>query len=432
MMKRIPKTKTQTLRAVCAPRSARIRGRRRLPGRAAGFVLLALLLLAGASCTSDDRPSAEPPAPVGRNHTIMVYLTGTSLLRFYTQNIEGMCNAVDAAMLAENRIVVCYQPTDRSSALVQEVRYDADRGKGVLETLKTISPFEASDPEDVAQMFACMQAAAPADTYGVIIGCHGKAWVPASSGTLRIHGKNLCGDYWTPADGALPTRSFGDAQHELDIAELAAVLEGLATRPEYLIFDACFMANIETLYDLRRSADYIVASPCEVMGIGFPYDQFVPALLSDADTASKMRQTCENFYDYYDAQSGYYRSGCISMTVTAQLDALAGVMRRINAAPRRDYDPRQLQIYEALSSPLLFDFGHYVNSVCDDPALLADFEAQMALAFPAECRLHTESFYSAYNQRLNPIVYYTGVSISEPSEVYTEENKRTSWYRATH
>ena len=73
MMKRIPKTKTQTLRAVCAPRSARIRGRRRLPGRAAGFVLLALLLLAGASCSSDDRPSVEPPAPVGRNHPIMVY-----------------------------------------------------------------------------------------------------------------------------------------------------------------------------------------------------------------------------------------------------------------------------------------------------------------------------------------------------------------------
>ena len=69
------------------------------------------------------------------------------------------------------------------------------------------------------------------------------------------------------------------------------------------------MANIETLYDLRRSADYIVASPCEVMGIGFPYDQFVPALLSDADAASKMRQTCENFYAYYAAQSGYYRSG---------------------------------------------------------------------------------------------------------------------------
>lgn len=419
-------------KAVRTPLASEGRNRKNRLRKAMGFALLTLVLLSGASCSSKEEPKTEPPVPTGRNHTIMVYLTGTSLLRFYTQNIEGMCNSVNEEMLRENRIMICYQPTDRSSALVQEVRYDAGEGRAVPQTLKTFSSFEASDPGDVADVFAYMQEQAPADSYGVIIGCHGKAWVPASSGTLRIPGKSGYDDYWKPAEGALATRSFGDSQHELDITELAAILEGLGTKPDYLIFDACFMANIETLYDLRHSAGYIVASPCEVMGIGFPYSQLTPALLSDTDAASKMKQTCENFYNYYDAQTGYNRSGCVSMAVTAELDDLAGVMRRINTASRQDYDPNTLQIYEALSSPLLFDFGHFVHAICDDQALLADFEAQMALAFPVESRLHTDSFYSAYNQRLNPVLFYTGVSVSEPSQVYAEENKQTNWYRATH
>ncbi len=402
--------------------------------RAAGFALLTLVLLTGASCsTEEDHADPPQPVPTGKSHTLIVYLTGTSLLRFYLENIEGMCNSVNEEMLAGNRIMICYQPKDRNSALVREVLYDSETGKAALKTMRTFSTFNASDPENVAEVFTYMKNKTLGDSYGIIIGCHGKAWVPASRGVLRIPGKTVPEDYWKPAEGALPTRSFGDTTYELDITDLAAILEGFDVRPEYLIFDACFMANIETLYDLRNSTDYIVASPCEVMGIGFPYSQLTPALLSDADAASKMKQTCENFYNYYNTQSGYNRSGCISMAVTAELDGLAEVMRRINDGPRQECDPHALQIYEALSSPLFFDFGHFVTATCGDPALLADFDAQMALAFPADCRLHTGSFYSAYNQRLNPITYYTGVSVSEPTgDTYAADNKQTNWYRATH
>ena len=53
-------------------------------------------------------------------------------------------------------------------------------------------------------------------------------------------------------------------------------------------------------------------------------------------------------------------------------------------------------------------------------------------AVPQAARLNTPEFYSAYNGRMNPVAYYSGVSFSEPSDKYTEENKQTSWYRDTH
>jgi len=57
---------------------------------------------------------------------------------------------------------------------------------------------------------------------------------------------------------------------------------------------------------------------------------------------------------------------------------------------------------------------------------------QLDKAFPKAARLNTPEFYSAYNGRMNPVAYYSGVSFSEPSDKYTEENKQTSWYRDTH
>lgn len=69
---------------------------------------------------------------------------------------------------------------------------------------------------------------------------------------------------------------------------------------------------------------------------------------------------------------------------------------------------------------------------CGDAKLKEDFKAQLDKAFPKAARLSTPGFYSAYNGRMNPVAYYSGVSFSEPSDKYVEENKQTSWYRDTH
>ena len=67
-----------------------------------------------------------------------------------------------------------------------------------------------------------------------------------------------------------------------------------------------------------------------------------------------------------------------------------------------------------------------------DAALLDEFAECFDAAFPPESRLHTDGFYSAYNNRMNPITHYSGITISEPSTKFTEENRATNWYRVTH
>ena len=196
------------------------------------------------------------------------------------------------------------------------------------------------------------------------------------------------------------------------------------------------MANIETLYDLRASVDHVIASPCEIMADGFPYDRIIPQMFTDEGRSHDLGAVCYEFWNLYqnDYASTIYRmqSGCITLAVMSEIDRLADVMRRINRTPAAEYDPNTLQTYEGLSPHLFYDMGQYVSVRCSDAALLNEFAECFDAAFPPESRLHTDGFYSAYNNRMNPITHYSGITISEPSTKFTEENRATNWYRATH
>lgn len=397
---------------------------------------LCLLTLATLAACSKEEPGYNPPALADR--TVLLYMPGQSLSTYYKNNIQGIHTAVTDRALGNGRMLVCWQPEKQTSAVMLEIYYDRNKRRSETKTLKTYDDFNAGSAADVQRIFADAAELAPAQNYGLIIGCHSKAWIPASGGVLpySLRSAEPDDDVWTTAPGAKTTRSFGDTGYELDITELASAIETQSFRFDYLIFDDCFMANIETLYDLRRAVDYIVASPCEVMGDGFPYDRIVPHLFETGPVADRLAETCREFWNLYENeyQSTTWKeqSGCISLAVTSQLDALAEVMRRINEKGKQPFELSQLQYYEGLMTHLFYDLGHYVELSCGDPALVKEFTTQLDRAFPPESRLCTKQFYSQYNNGSNPVHFYTGVSVSEPSTKYVAENRMTNWYRDTH
>ncbi|MCR2031004.1 clostripain-related cysteine peptidase [Alistipes timonensis] len=398
---------------------------------------LCLLTLATLAACSKEEPGYNPPARADR--TVLLYMPGQSLSAYYKNNIQGIHTAVTDRALGNGRMLVCWQPEKQTSAVMLEIYYDRNKRRSETKTLKTYDDFNAGSSADVQRIFADAAELAPAQNYGLIIGCHGKAWIPASGGVLpySLRSAEPDDDVWTTAPGAKTTRSFGDTGYELDITELASAIETQSFRFDYLIFDDCFMANIETLYDLRRAVDYIVASPCEVMGDGFPYDRIVPHLFEGNGVLSSLEKACWEFWNLYEndwrSTIAYEQSGCISLAVTAQLDALATEMRRIKDK-KQAFDIGALQYYKGNVTKLFYDLEHYVTLCCNDPGIVNDFKARMELAFPVSSRHHTASFYSAYDRRNHSINYYSGVSVSEPepSAKYAAKNRQTNWYRDTH
>lgn len=372
--------------------------------------------------------------PRTARQTLLMYFCGSDLYSYYKTNLADVAKALSQNILPLGRIVAFTQPT-ASEGYVVEYRYDESTSACKRDTLIRYAPLpgRTTDPAIMGRILGEMAAAAPAERYGLHLASHAKGWLPAaieSSSWLRSSARRA-DDLWRKAPGAAETRWFGhDRGRYMDISELAAALDGAGMHPDYLLFDACFMSSIEALYDLRNTADYIVASPCEVMAHGFPYNTVIPSLFADDGARYDLAAACRNVYEYYNALDSY-KSGCAALTVCDELEGLAAALRAINTGATQPVDATALQSYDGLKEHQFFDLEEYALCLTADDALGKAFVRQMERCFPPAGRFHTAQFYSVYNNRMNDIRYYSGVTTYAPAATYQNEWQQTAWYAAT-
>lgn len=366
--------------------------------------------------------------------TLMFYFLGTSLSTYYNQNVDAIVEALSNNIQGEARVLVLKQ-SSTTDASIYELRYDAEQKCCVNEKVKNLSfttPYDAALFKRVISEFV---AIAPANSYALVVGSHGTGWIPkvpdaATQRLLRNMGLSDGALGWR-REGALQTRHIGDkAPTQYDIADIVKGISENNIELEYLLFDACFMSSIEAAYDMRNTTKSIIASPCEVMGAGFPYAKILPSLLQNSGTEYDIDGACKAYVEHY--KTATTPSACVAHIVTSGLAELATKMRAVNGAERSaDFDIASVQAYEGLSEHIFYDLEQYVEESCADAAAVEAFKAQLAKCVLS--RYHTDSFYSVYGpSSMIPIEYYGGITTSADVAEYAEDWKNTTWYKDTH
>ena len=388
--------------------------------RALGTITLRPDVAGEARCIEVlQRPAIAP-------RSFFFFFIGTSLQWFFDKNLQDALSAIDAATPGDGRVAAFrYNAADKVWEIA-ELHYDPASGSAAITTVEQFAQIDRRDPTFITEIVGKMLSYFPAAEYGLAFGGHGSGWLPIGSVLSRM--RSFSGG------GHPVTRYYGEPGSLFEVEEIARSLAAAGTTFDYLCFDDCFMSNIETLYSLRKSARYIIASPCEVMGEGFPYQYVIPAVFhASAPLFDRLQTVCERYYHYYLSEyNPNYPSGCIALTDCAQLDALAQAAQPLFATASDAYDPAQLQHYEGLSSHIFFDFLQYAEQTATDAQALGSVREQFDFAFPPECRFHTPSFYSYYQSPLIPVTYYSGVTCSAPATRYVAENRQTEWWQATH
>lgn len=372
-------------------------------------------------------------APKDASHTLMFYFFGTSLARYFNSNIKDVKAAIKSGALGDaNRVIYLYQ-NNSTNAYIREICYDPSSGECIeyeAERIK-IDPSQVT-PDDIGSNIAKMAANAEADRYGIVFAGHGHGWIPretltGSSGATTL---NAMGNVWQPAAGAEVTRAFGESNVMVNPAEIAEGIMRSGVELDYILFDACFMSNIEAVYELRDAANYIIASPCEIMGNGFPYHRTLPYLCAENGAASDVKGAAESYYKYYrDEYVGSARCGSVAVYDCAEVAALAEATSRVVITASNTYDRDTLQTYEGKSVHQFYDFGQWINVVATDETALDNFNTQLANTVIAKFTLPT--FYSAYGMYGTYDIdteVYSGVTTSAPSEAYPDAWRQTSWY----
>ena len=378
------------------------------------------------SCKTEEVVSQNP-------QTLIFYFAGTDLTFYYYRNISALKDAIRQNIMGDSRVMLFFQQGEKNSAEIIELVYN--NGSCEEKKIDTYDLPEQMDADKLGFYLRQIMRHAPADSYSLIIGSHGLGWIPMGatpdgSASAGLQGSSHEDNFWQQT-GDKKTRFIGEEknpQNAFEIPTLAQAIAKTGVQFEYILFDACFMANVESAYDLRNSAKYIVGSVCEIMGDGFPYNTVLPYMLKHNGTGYDLDGVCQAFNTFYRKNYGY--SGSISIINCAELEGLANAMKSVNQGFKCEYDISTLQFYEGQRRHVFFDLGDYVDKVCDDTNVKKAFIDQLNRTVIKKYTL--DKYYSAYGVRGEySIKSYSGLSTSAPAEVYTSFYKQTSWYKAT-
>ena len=238
-----------------------------------GKIYRCLLLLTLAfftfACEKDD----DFPAP-DVDRTVLVYLASdNNLYRFALQNLNDMKSAMKGL---DGNLLVYIDELNGTSRLS---KIESDGTERVIETYGKENSASAAVLRRVVDRALTLY---PAESYGLILWSHGMGWIPAG-----IEEAGASSGLFFPRDSeAYPvTKHFGaDTENgssvHMEISDLAAALPDDLTF-DFILFDACFMGGVEVLYEMRHAAHYLIASPAEILGSGFPYDRIIPLIFSE-------------------------------------------------------------------------------------------------------------------------------------------------------
>lgn len=335
-----------------------------------------------------------------------------------------MEKVISQGVLKNERVVVFLHTTTTEASLF-ELKYD--NGNVVRHTIRSYNNHPHTTAAGITDIINDVKTYAPAKRYAMTVGCHGMGWIPSSSSKSRSADQK---EYWE-YEGVPQTRWFGgfEPEYQTDITTFAQGIQDAGVKLDYIVFDDCYMSTIEVAYDLREVTDYLIASPCEIMIHGMPYDKIGPYMFGDVDYES----IANEFYNFYSNYS-VMPCGTIAVTKCSELEALAQVMKEINT--KYAFDPSletSLQTMDGYSPTIFFDYGDYVAKLCkDDQELLEKFNGQLERTVPSKYKRHTEYYYTMSKGKIK-INTYSGVTISDPSRHSNASQKaNTEWYKATH
>ena len=391
--------------------------------------LLVFLLLLTAGCmffASCDDDSVELDEQ--NKQTIFMFCpwSGDMMHNAILANIDSIESGIKKKNgLKNTRLLVFISESPRSSRLMEITYENKTCQRTVIEQyddkLYTTSI-------GISNLIKKVKEMAPAWNYAMIIGGHGCGWTNVNDWEdypYRIKRRTIIEDD--------DTRFFGsvdDKEYAIEVEDLAEGIAASETMMQYILFDDCYMANVEVAYALRKVTNFLIASTSEVMAIGMPYADMWTYLAAQSPNYSGITTSFHKFYSSYRMPYG-----TLATIDCRQVEDLAETMRKINALYTLDEELiDSLQPLDGLVPPLFYDMGDYVKQLCHDPNLYNQFTTRMAKVVPN--KVNTDSIYSRiYGFRVfKELKTFSGLTISDPSlhSVALKGKEKTGWWKATH
>lgn len=304
------------------------------------------VLLCFCSCELSDSTDDTPEVVKPKCATLLFYMVGENDLSDYMEvNIANMITGYKQTDSVANILV--YKDVDDTPKL-----YLLDKDSYGTVTLKTVKTYQnqaSVDPEVMSEVLNDVFTNYPTLKKGVVFSSH------ADGSLLQT--------------STIGKRSFGmekinGTYYGMNITDINEALSKCAYF-DMVMFDACLMANVETAYEIKDCAKYLLATPNSVPGNGFPY-QYVISDLLKMDKAS-LEHAAEQYYNYYRMNSVEWDDFvAVSLTDLTKISSVAEAMDSLCRIPCvrnkiEMLEAEDIQKYELTKD--LYDCGQWIDSI---------------------------------------------------------------------
>jgi hypothetical protein len=337
--------------------------------------ILPLFLVLGTltGCTDDLSDEINDNTDSTVRRTVLVYMVAENSLSTYAEDdLNELAYAAGRNMIPSdcNILVYCDNASQPSVRLYNKLGAN---------TWKTYTERNSADSTVMLATLKEMVKNYPSEHYALVLWSHGSGWAPTEKTRQEMENEYR----ESHNSGARQARAFGidngnnsgaNGPYGMNISSIKWVLNKLGVHMDYILWDACLMQSIETAYELRQQADWIIGSPTETPGKGAPYDTAAKGLC-DADMGAILKA----YTDFYNNSNGRINFP-LSFIKTSELDALAKATAPLvakyfadkNATPEgvataQVYSTRLFAVYDAgavlITVPISYDMGSVMGQI---------------------------------------------------------------------
>lgn len=372
-----------------------------------------------ASCDKSDNPDY----PYGKNaqSTVLLYSVASNNLEFSLNSDKNeILKGATQIDLNRNNILVYEVMNDHKPRLLRVVKKTSD--SCIYEEVKEYdSNISSLAPERISMVINDAVNLYPSESYGIILASHGTGPDPYFNSSRNSESSGVA------------AYSFGydrdpssSGHNEINIDDLAdAIPDDLF---HFIWFDACYMSNIETIYEMRNKCDYYIGYPTEVYQWGMPYDLVMPYLATgkpDITTAARV------FFEYYSNNPSYYaRVATVAVVDMAKIEDVADFCKKVYDG-NKSISTSSLQNYARNAVGPFYDFGKY--TLLKGDASGYEIDASEWQNILDEFVIYKDATPTDFNGRPIDLINYSGISTHNYDSTLQSEKEKyyrsLDWYK---
>lgn len=325
----------------------------------------------------------------------------------------------------KGEMLIYTDQTSRNACLlrVNEIR-DANGYYG-LDTLEVYENDNSADAEVLSRVINKVARDYPAEHYGMIFFSHASGWLP--EGTLS-----------RPLSLVIDNGDGDGENREMEYYDFAAAIPD--GRFDFIVLEACLMADVLSMYELRNKAEYILAASAEIVSPGYTYiysNEIMRLYDVNNTVSSVLSGFAQAYYSYIITSYEENQTRCsatLSLIKTDEVGNLASVVKSVLQGAQFDetnLNVSEIQYFDPAAytrRTRYFDLGHAMeNLVSDSQYEIFNNQLNKTVIWKAA----TKRFF--WGQNGYYINYHSGLTTYVTQSKYpflNSEYEKSSWYKA--